>query len=189
MSAQHYYELLADPEEVSRWYLKSPLDADGNEVNPRIFTQGIQVDFQQQLVLPLRRSGKEVDFNFSDFDMVVTPSSLNSELEALLGSVIQRIPVEIENSSKRYEILNVSQLVECLDESRSLFTKWAAGDGRPEKIGQYRMIATLKIDPAAVKGRHLFRVAGWPISMIVSEEVKKFLESRKTSGLKYERVD
>lgn len=184
-----YYRLLADPAAISRWYLSSPIDPTGREIDPRTFTQGAPVGSQPPLSLPLRQAGDKVGFNFCDFDMVVTPSAINAELEGLVGPAIQRIPVSVENSIGGFDILNVCELVQCIDEARSLVTKWTAADGRPEKVGQFRMIAKLKIDPAAASGHHIFRAAGWPIALIVSENVKSLLEVKRVSGLKYERVD
>jgi len=189
MSSRNFYRLLADPAATSRWYLKSPFDPSGNEVDPRLFTQGVHVESQPSLRLPLRRDGDEVDFNFCDFDMVVTPARVNAELEALVGPAIQRIPVMVDSKADEYEILNVCERVSCFDESRSLFTKWGDADGRPEKVGQLRMVVKLKIDPSLADGHHLFRMADWPVALIASQEVKRFFESRKLSGLKYEQVD
>jgi hypothetical protein len=189
MSSRKYYELLADPAAFPRWYLKSPIDPSGKEVDPRLFTQGVPVGSLPALRLPLRRSGPEVDFNFCDFDMVVTPASINAELEALVGPAIQRVPVMVDAKAAEYEILNVCELVSCFDESRSLFTKWTDADGRPDKIGHFRMVVKLKIDPLLADGHHLFRMAGWPIALIASQEVKRLFESRNLSGLKYEQVD
>lgn len=189
MTSRMFYEILADPDATTRWYLKSPLDPSGNEVDPRLFTQGVPVGSQPLLELPLRRNGDEVGFNFCDFDMVVTPAVLNAELETLVGTAIQRIPVMVEGRRDEFEILNICELVPCLDESRSLFTKWSDADGRPEKIGQFRMIAKLKIDPVVAECHQIFRVAGWPIALIVSEKVKNLFEARKVSGIRYERVD
>jgi hypothetical protein len=189
MSSGGFYRLLADPAATSRWYLKSPLDPAGDEVDPRLFTQGTPVGSLPPLSLPLRRAGDELDFNFCDFDMVVTPSAFNAELETLVGSVIQRIPVIVDGRSDWFEILNICELVKCVDEARSVLTKWTAADGRPDKIGQYRMIVELKIDPAAAQDHQIFRIADWPIALIVSEKVKSLLEVRKVSGLRFQRVD
>jgi hypothetical protein len=189
MSSRKFYRLIADPAATSRWYLKSPIDPSGNEVDPRLFTQGVPVGSQPALRLPLRRKGDEVGFNFCDFDMVVTPATVNAELEALAGRAIQRIPVRIDATTTQYEILNVCELVPCFDESRSLFTKWTDADGRPERVGQLRMVAKLKIDPSRADRHHLFRLAGWPIALIASQEVKSLFESRNMSGLKYEQVN
>lgn len=189
MTTGRYYELVADPSAVSRWYLKSPLTPDGNEVDPRLFTQGLHVDHQPHLTLPVRRDGDEVQFNFCDFDMVVTPSAINEALELLVGPVAQRFRVAIEGCQDSYEILNVCDLVKCVDESRSLFAKWTEVDGRPEKVGHFRMFAKLKIDPVAAAGHEIFRISGWPIALVVSEKVKSFFEENNVSGLKFERVD
>jgi hypothetical protein len=43
MSSRKFYRLIADPAATSRWYLKSPIDPSGNEVDPRLFTQGVPV--------------------------------------------------------------------------------------------------------------------------------------------------
>jgi hypothetical protein len=185
----NFYRLLADPAATSRWHVKSPLDPSGNEVDPRSFTQGVPVDSLLPLTLPLRRSGDEVDFNFCDFHMIVTPASVNTRLQAFAGSAIQRIPVAIDSRKGEFEILNVCDLVPCVDESRSLFTRWTGEDGRPDKVGQFRMIVKLKIDPAAAAGHEIIRVADWPIALIASENVKHLLEALNVSGLVYERVD
>lgn len=93
MNSGHYYELLADPEATTRWYLKSPVDSEGNEIDPRLFTQGLRVGRQPLLTVPVRRQGNPVDFNFCDFDMIVSPVSLNDAIEAVAKHAIQRIPV------------------------------------------------------------------------------------------------
>ena len=189
MNSRMFYELLADPDALPRWYLKSPLGPSGSEVDPRLFTQGVPVDPQPPLRLPVRQNGNEVGFNFCDFDMVVTPARVNAELEALIGVAIQRIPVTVDARTTEYEILNVCDLVPCFDESRSVFTKWTDDDGRPDKIGRLRMVAKLKIDPALADGHHLFRVAGWPLALVASQEMKSFFEAKGLSGVMYERVD
>jgi hypothetical protein len=188
MMTEGFYELIAYG--LTRWFLGPPYDPAGNEVDPRIFTDGVPVSVHSSLTIPVRELGDKVDFNFCAFDMVVTPRAFNVELEKLVGSAIQRIPVTVEGEGDRFEILNICESVLCLDESRTEHVmKWTADDGRPDKIGKYRMIIGMKIDPAAAEGHHIFRVAGWYLALIVSEEVKRFFEAWNISGLEYRRVD
>lgn len=189
MPSCKFYRLAADPAATSRWYLTAPRDPLDNRVDPRLFTEGLPVSSTTPLRVPLSQPGDEVGFNFAAFDMVVTPSEINSELQELVGSVIQRIPVAVEGSTNSFEILNVCALVPCLDEKRSLVTKWTDTDGRPDKIGQYRMINGLRIDPRIADGHHIFRIEGWPIALIVSESVKRLFENKNLSGVSYNRVD
>lgn len=186
--SEKFYRLLVDPSEMSRWYLGSAMDMCQNEIDPRIFTQGGRVEFPPDMCVRARRAGRELDFNFCDFDMVVASSEVGEKLLKIVGSAIQRIPVMIDSAAKAYEILNICKLVSCLDRDKSLFTEWSAKDGRPEKVGQLRMVARLKIDPAVAKGQHVFRIAEWPIAVIVSSNVKDWLVANKVSGIKYEAV-
>lgn len=189
MTSCKFYRVDADPAATSRWYLKAPLDPSGNEVDPRLFTQGTAVASMPPLSLPLRHPGQEVGFNFCDFDMVVTPAGVNAELRRLVGPAIQQIPVSVNGRQDQFEILNVCSLVPCVDGARSLFTKWTDADGRPDKTGKFRMIVELKIHPAAAERHHILRVAEWPIALIVSESVKRLFENRNLSGITYDRVD
>jgi hypothetical protein len=212
MSTEGFYDLVIDPALESCWFLKAPRDSAGNEIDPRIFTEGDPVDLQLPstnsgagrlrtrnyfepvdaplpLSIPVRWLGPPLDFNFAAFDMIVTPRTLNEELEALVGPAIQRIPVTVEGQGDKFEILNVCECVKCIDDSRSDVERWTAEHGRPEKIGQYLMFVDLKIDPAIARGHHIFRLAGWEIALIASEKVKRLFEARKVTGLGYRRVD
>lgn len=61
----------------------------------------------------------------------------------------------------------------CIGESRSEEVWfYTASDSQPEKLGQYRNVVGLKIDPIHAEGRNIFRPWGWPVAMIVSERLK-----------------
>ncbi|SFR71262.1 hypothetical protein SAMN05428960_0358 [Mitsuaria sp. PDC51] len=183
-----FYRLIADPDSSHRWFLDSPKTLSGEQVDPRIFTYGFAVEPQPPLVVPVDQDGERIGFNFAAFDMVVTPAAINEKLGSLAGAAIQRFPV-LTDSDEAFEILNVCDLVECLDETRCHVTRWTPSDGRPEKIGEYRMVVGLKIDANRAAGHHIFRVAGWSIALIVSEDVKKLFENAGLSGVVYQRVD
>jgi hypothetical protein len=189
MSQDRFYELVADPKATSRWFLKSPLASDGSEIDPRTFTKGEPVDALDGLSLPIRRGGTVVDVNFCDFDMIVAPSTLGDALESEIGVQMQRIPISVAGHDHVYEIWNLCSLVDCIDESRSIFTKWTDADGRPDKIGDYRMFVSLRINGASASGRDIFRLSRWPITVVVSEKVKDILERASATGISFVRID
>jgi len=184
-----FYRLCADPRAGSRWSLKAPIDREGVEIDSRLFTAGARLPDMGGFRLPVREPGDEVDFNFCDFDMVVTPARVNAALAQLAGAVVQRFPVDVEGSSREYEILNVCDLVPCVDETRTYVMRWGEADGRPDKVGEYRMLADLRINAEAAAGHHMFRIAGWPIALIVSQETKQLFEQFGVTGVSYQRVD
>lgn len=188
MTASTFYRLLADPTTASRWHLRALVDPEGREVGARSFTKGLVARELPDLTIPLRREGDEVDFNFGDFDMIVTPATINSELNELMGNKLQRIPVRVRGCGRQFEILNALDLVECIDEVASETMKWTQADGRLDKVGKYRMITRLRINPAAAQGHHFFRIVGWPIALIASEQVRRLLMAHEISGVKYEAV-
>jgi hypothetical protein len=180
-----FYSVVAHPEAVTRWYLKAPL-SNGGAIDPRVFTEARPVDFAGALSLPLRREGAPVDFNFADFDMVVTTPALIDELQKLPGVALQRWPVTIPGAVKPFEILNVLDSVDCIDEERSEFIKWTPEDGRADKVGEYRMFVSMKLDPHKAKGHHLFRLKGWEIALIASERVKVLCEQLGVTGVAFD---
>lgn len=184
----HYYRIKADPSANDRWYLQSPLDIFGNEIDSRLFTKTERVKVLSSLLLPIRQEGKIVDFNFCDFDMPVVNLDTAEIVEKFTNGNIQRIPVKIIGASGEFEILNVLQSVSCIDEDGSDLVRWSKNDGRVDKIGKIRMAVRIRLDAAKAAGRHIFRLADWKIALVISEELKMKLEKAKVSGVFYERL-
>jgi len=182
-----FYRMLVDPKATARWYLKAPLDQHGLEVDARLFTRGMPIGSTSVLSIPLRRHGREVDINFADFDMLVMSRRVVDEITSDFDLEIQRIPAEI-NGEVNYEIINPLASISCIDEAESEYLKWTENDGRPEKIGQFRMITQLKVRTDLAIESHLFRVTEWPIALLVSEALKESIESHNASGVTFSAV-
>lgn len=189
MKSESYYRIIADPKATDRWYLGVPIDSSGREVDPRLFTQGVEVDRRGPFRVSMRKSGLQVDFNFADFDMPVVTRGLALTLEKWSGSSIQIFEADVDGASDGdYCIVNTLDLVDCINESSSQYLKWTSADGRPEKIGQYRMFTKICIDSSRAHGHHFFRVCGWPITLIVSSELRAELEALGVRGISFLKV-
>lgn len=183
-----YFRVLAAKDAVDRWFLRAPVNSFGEEVDPRIFTESLACDVTDPLTLPVRRSGKVVDFNFADFDMPVLSAAAIDQLQSIAGVHLQRVPVAIPGITARFELLNVLDSVDCIDEKSSVYTKWTPADGRPEKVGEYRMFVNLRVDRQRAEGHHLFRIDGWKVALVISELVKQTLEGLNVSGVEYQCI-
>ncbi len=186
--SEHFFEITDDLSISKRWYLQAPLRNSGKEIDPRIFTEGRKVNIKGQLRIPMRRQGLPLDVTFADFDMPVISKEIGVLLEELAPNNIQRIPISIESQQGKYEILNITTLRQCVNEQQSDILWWTESDGRPDKVGQYRMVRRLIIDPSLVEGSEIFRVKGWEISIIVSQRIKDSLASRKVTGIQFRTV-
>lgn len=183
-----FYTILDDIDYPNRWFLRAPVNQNGAEVDPRLFTEGTRVAVAEPLVIRVRSAGHPLDFTLADFDMPVVRRAIGEILSQVAPTDIQRIPLAVEGHEGDYEILNVVTRRQALDESRSVITRWTEQDGRPEKVGQYFLVNRLKVDPQRTEGAAIFRLAGWEIAIVVSDEVRRALLAQEATGVKFREV-
>src|SRR5262249_26360303 len=162
-----YFDVHADDANFGdRWFLGDPLTAAGDEIDPRLFTEGRKYNGPPPVYIPIQVAGRPVNFHFASFDMPVISNKVGDIIQEIAPQEVERFPVKVNSHLSGYEILNVLGPIECLDESRSEVMKWEEDDGSPDMIGKYRMITSLTIDPARTRGRYIFRIRGWEIALI-----------------------
>ena len=82
------------------------------------------------------------------------------------------LPVELDGA-ENYFVMNVLTRLDCISEELSEFLKWEAKDGRPEKLGEFRMVTRLRIDPRNIPATlHVFRLCRWQVPIVVSERIR-----------------
>ncbi|MFY0577628.1 imm11 family protein [Cystobacter fuscus] len=88
-----------------------------------------------------------------------------------------------------YFILNALRIIRCVDEARcEEIAFWEPRHGDPERVGHYRNVAGLKIDPTKVEDANIFRPWGWTVVLIVSERVKLAMEKEGLTGARFIEV-
>lgn len=170
-----YYRLVDEKHIPNRWYLKGPLTTLGETIDPRAFTEARAVECAVPLTVPVRRRGIPLDFTLADFDMPVLRSSFAMRLRELEPEAIQLIPSTVAGEAGAFDILNVLSVVDALDEERSAITYWREEDGRPERVGQYRMVLNMTLDPSRIGAHHVFRIKGWEVALVVSATARERL--------------
>lgn len=170
-----YFDVLADDEKFgSRWFLGEPLTNSLEEIDSRRFRYGVEYSGSLPFRIPVTHQGASVAFNFGAFDMPVINEDAKNALMSITSEGYELFPVVVGSSDEKFWILNVTTRVACVDETQCEVLKWGPEDARPDRIGSYRSISNLKIDPRDVDG-HIFRVKGWEVAMIVSDEVRRAL--------------
>jgi len=85
--------------------------------------------------------------------------------------------------------MNAIHLIKCIDETATEeIERWTPEDGRPDKIGKYRAVYGMRIDPSKVGGAKVFRTWGWSVALVVSGEIKDALEAAGITGLEFKEV-
>lgn len=185
---KYFYRVVDDLSILDRWFLGTPHNKKGRELDPRDFTEGKVFSTNYELIIPPKRQGKELDFTFADFDMPVVSGRTGKIISSFASEGIQRIPARIQGYKSQYEVLNVTALKRCVDEKKSEILYWKKDDGRPDKVGDFRMISKLKVNPKLIGDMNICRIAGWEIALIVSRPLKMALEQEEVSGIKFLEV-
>jgi hypothetical protein len=185
-SRGRFHRVLDDVEHPGRWHLRAPVTVAGEAVDPWQFTAARSLHDLPPLRVPVRHPGLPLPFTFAGFDVPVVAQPVQAALASV--GALQWIEVEVTGEPRAtdaYAILNVLQKARCLDESRSQFTKWKAHDRRPDRMGSYRMVTRLAIDPERAPG-DVFRIEGWEVALVVSDAIRAALEP--FSGIRFEQV-
>ncbi|OJT17861.1 hypothetical protein BO221_43465 [Archangium sp. Cb G35] len=188
--AQRYFELIDEMSSPDRWLLGDPVDEQGNEVRTRQFMSGEPSRFDGRLRVPIYHPGASLDFSRADTSGIpVVSQKVADVLLTLAPGDIQLIPVEMDSRPAPYFLVNVSRLVKCIDdEACEEVLYWKPEDGRPDKVGQYRDVYGLRIDPAKAGDAKVFRPWGYKGSLIVSEDIKEALERTGATGTEFREV-
>ncbi|MBN9685964.1 MULTISPECIES: hypothetical protein [unclassified Corallococcus] len=187
---EHYFDLSDDMTLPGRWVLGAPTDSEGRALSePWVFTDGTRVDAPDRVKLPLYLPGTALDFSLAARSTPVVHAKVASVFADLAPDDVQLLPVEVEGQSEQFFILVATKLSHCIDEKATEeFQKWTPEDGRPEKVGKYRDVWGMRIDASQVGDAKVFRPWGWPIVLIVREEIRDALERIGATGTKFEAV-
>jgi hypothetical protein len=186
---QRFFRLKEDVQAPGRWHLDDPTDSRGCEVDdPRDFNAGRPVQVEGSLKVPIQHAGKPLDFTLTALSVPIIHVKVAELFTELAPNDVQLVPVDIQGYPDQYLILVATKLIRCIDEKASKVQFWMPEDGLPEKVGQYYAVDDLRIDPTKPGDTQMFRTEGWPLALIVSEDIKQALERVKATGVKFTQV-
>lgn len=188
---RRFFDLRIDAYVPGRWYFKTPTHLDGQPLdNPWEFTRGTPISSPGLLRIPLSRPGIALDFTSAGVGVTPVLSTRTAEVfRALAPNDVQLFPVQVEGQVEPYFLLVVTRTVRCVDEVASEEVQfWKPENGQPEKVGQYRALAGLRIDKARVADERVFRLWGWRPALIVDGELKAALEQTGIVGGRFVEV-
>jgi hypothetical protein len=184
-----YYELVDDRISHDRWHLGSPLDENGEAIDPWQFDEGKLLDLGCIPRFPVDIPGRPLDFCWAAFSILVAHERFTRLFKSLDVEGVQFIPAQVEGHAGPWYILNALRVIRCIDDARSTEVQyWKPEDEQPEKVGEYRAVHGMRIDPSKVGDARIFRPWGWRVALIVSEDIKQAIESAGLSGARFVEV-
>ncbi|WP_044185813.1 imm11 family protein [Hyalangium minutum] len=186
--APRFFALYDTVEFPHRWQLDDPVDSEGREMDDWLFKSGTPVSGVGPFHISIDQAGRPLDFSETHLGVPIVHVRVASLFTELAAHDVQFIPAGIEGYSDQYLILVATRRIACIDEKASRIRLWTHEDGVPHKVGQYKSVRSLRVDPSKVGGARVFRLAGWEGVLVVSEELKGALEGIGATGTRFEEV-
>ena len=185
-----FYDLTDDMRQPGRWHLRHPVDEHGRKIDPWQFDEGQWLEPQGLVRFPVRPAGQEFDFTLAAFSIPVVHGRVVQLFERLgLQPEVQFLPVQVEGHAGPHFILNALRIIRCIDDARCREVRYfQPEDGQPEKVGKYRVVSGMRIDPTRVGEARIFRPWGWTMVLLVSEDVKEAMEREGLTGMRFTEV-
>lgn len=179
------------PDGTDGWVFQGPFDERGERLsNPWQYTNGQRLDVSNTTIPPTfqiaQPAGTPLEFNISGLGIPVVPERVVRIFERLGTKDVQFLPAKIDSHPGPWFILNVTRVVRCIDDTRcSEVMYWKPEDGQPKKVGTYRAVYDMRIDPTKAEGARIFRTWGWLVAIVVSQDIKEALEQEHVTGTKF----
>ncbi len=178
-----YYELTDDINFPNRWYLGDIAFSDNWELAKHL-------DPKREYEIEVYQDGSEMDYTCNEaYGVSVVSKKFKDALVGVAGITFAKANIIGKSSDSEFYIMAVPKELECINEEESEFQKFEVNDPvRPDKAGEYRGFFKMVVNPEKCAGINIFRVKGFSISIIVSAEVKKRLESAGVFGAQFKSV-
>jgi len=177
--------------DVPQWLIETPEPASGGAFDePWMFSDGRVLPEPGPIKALISHPGEKRTFVFAGVESTPTVNeAVANVFRTIAPTDVQIFPVLIEGESERYFVINVTKVVDCIDEARCQEVQhYAEDDPFPEYEGEYRWIYGLRIDPSKTEGAQVFRLMKFKTAFIVSEDIKNALERVGNLGVSFERV-
>jgi hypothetical protein len=181
-----YYRLINDMSFPNRWFLGDI----SNVKDDWAFMAGKPVNEKKFNDLTVKIDKKGASMDFTETSAFIAPV-VSEKFAACLADYkdeVQLIPVKVPGMKEQYFIMVIKNKIDCVDESRSIFSKFEKDDEvRPDLAGEYREIGILKINTTVVD-KAIFRLDKFNVYIIINGDLKRKLEKAKLTGVKFSPV-
>jgi hypothetical protein len=183
------FDVIQD-EEANAWFLRTPRYENGEEILGAEFRRGKRWNFERALHTNVYAQGNQVTWSFGGRNTSCVASHVMTTLRSSLpADCLEGVPIQIAGCSDQYEILNVLDIVDCVDEDQSEFGRWTQADGRPDMVGRYRGIPRMVLDSKRALGHDLFLVKNWEVVMVCSSRIRDLLIDQGVTGIKFAPIE
>lgn len=165
-------------------YFGEPMTENGDVIDWWHFSGSGRWEGTEPLKVAANPIGKLYDMSMAPGDVPYVTKRVVDLFNAgkLLSDAVQFIPLRYGVNT--IYIMNILPVVSCVDEENTeSIMRWQSEDDEPDRIGQYRQIIGLRVDPVRLKGIDICRVQGWEVSILISQRLRTLLEAHHVKGV------
>lgn len=172
-----YFDLWDDMSTDQRWYLDGPSGPNDEWLGVALVS-GQRYEGQVPVTSRVYHPGPLLELTMTQETVPVLNERVAQIFAAHVGQDAQLIPARAHGSEEKLWAVNVLAIPDCFDEARTEeFRRWTSEDGQPDRVGDYRTVYGLRIDPVRAEGHAILRPRRYRVPVIVSEPLAEALKS------------
>lgn len=188
MAPSAYYRLLPDASVGAR-SLRWPETADGTPLMAGTFVNGREYSGAEPVRVASALGPDLPDVLFGFQAMPIVATALAEAMHRIARLDVQLVRTVIGACDERFRIINVTRMLDCIDERASQVQIASVDDIQTGRAyGRYRAVSRIRIRPQAAHGAQIFRLLHWPVALIVSQEIVVLLQQTRATGVRWEPV-
>lgn len=148
-----------------------------------IFNEGKFVSMNKDLYTTQLWGKKYTDFHYGVAFAIYINEKIVSCLKAVGETNFQLIPIVVYPGEKPYYILNILNIIDCVDRENSIFRLITEGDERPDLLGEFYTFDKMILDRTKVpKDVRIFRLKGYNLPVFVTKELAEEFKKQNIQG-------
>jgi hypothetical protein len=171
-----YFELYDDMSTDQRWYLDDPAGPSGEWLNSALVSC-LHYEGPTPLTCRVFHSGPHLELTMAQNYVPVVNERVAGIITKHAEGDVQLISARASESDEKLWVVNILANPDCIDEAHSAdVRRYTAADGEPDRIGEYKVVGGMRIDPARTGGHAIFRPRGWWVVVVVNETLGNALK-------------
>lgn len=177
-----YYKVIPDSSAEHGWWLGSPTNLHSDPIDAWAFTTGTHYQSDDTIVFPIKEKGETLDFTFFAFGyLVMRNSPRTNEIIPQFRNSAQFIPAVASDGTKLH-VVNVLNSIDCIDPA--CVNSFYPINYEPRfKAGKPQMVIELRLLQNQIVDLPIFRVEGWQIPIIITDELLAYIKTQKLTGI------
>lgn len=172
--AVEFYRLDDDMTLADRWMIDHPSIIENDDDTWYQLKLGHRIEDSQPVEILITRDGRALDYTETSLANPVVSARTARLLEGAAPGEVQFIDVKIDGRHRGYEALNILDHIDCLDKKLSVLFP-------PKKDGR-QAVMEAAINSKKAGSRRIFRLATWPVCVIVRPIIKECFEREGITG-------